>query len=103
MSEVLIVGIISAAVSLIGIFVASKNTRDEVLHKLDMNQQLMNAEIGHIKGDIGDMKEDIKEHNHYAKLFSESMPVVQEQIKVANHRIEDLENRRPESYDTFLR
>ena len=30
----------------------------------------------------------VREHNH----FAQRMPVVEEQIKVINHRIEDLEN-----------
>lgn len=82
--EAIIVAIISASVTLIGIFVSAKGTRDRVAHELEKQNALQNQEIQRIK-------EDIKEHNHYAKLFAESMPVVQEQIKVINHRIDDLE------------
>ena len=46
-----------------------------------------------IKNELEHIKTDLKEHNHYAKLFAETMPVVQEQIKVANHRIADLEKK----------
>lgn len=91
MSEALIVGLVSAAVSLIGIFVASKTTRDSVTNQLNTNQQVMNNEIAHIKQSMTEMKEDIKTHNNYAKLFNENVPVIKEQIKVANHRINDLE------------
>ena len=35
------------------------------------------------------LEKKVDEHNHYARR----MPVVEEQIKVANHRIEDLEKR----------
>jgi len=92
MSEAIIVGIISAIVSLVGIFITSKNTRDSVTHKLDTNQQVMNNEIGHIKSEISEMKSDIKSHNQYAKLFNENVPVIKEKISVANHRIDDLEH-----------
>lgn len=92
MSESLIVGIISALVSLVGIFVASKNTRDSVSHKLDTNQQVMNNEILHIKATMSEMKDDIKSHNQYAKLFNENVPVIKEQINEANRRINDLES-----------
>jgi len=91
MSEALIVGIISAIVSLVGIFVSSKATRDSVTHKLDTNQQVMNNEIAHIKESMSEMKNDLKSHNHYAQLFNENIPVFKEQIKVINHRIDDLE------------
>lgn len=102
MSDALIVGLFSAAVSLVGIFVSAKVTRDKVTHTLDTNQQLIKNEIGHIKTDISTMKEDIKSHNNYAKLFNENIPVIKEKLSVANHRIEDLEgdikfyHRRPE-------
>ena len=98
MSDSIIVALITGSitlvgivVSLIGILVSAKNTRDEVTRKLDINQQLMNNEIGHIKSDISDMKNDIKSHNQYAKLFNENIPVIKEKLSVANHRIEDIE------------
>jgi peptidoglycan hydrolase CwlO-like protein len=91
MSEVLIVGIISAIVTLVGIFVSSKATRDSVMHKMDTNQQVMNAELNHVKENQDEMKEDLKAHNKYAQLFHESIPVLQEQIKESNRRIESLE------------
>lgn len=43
--------------------------------------------------EIMHLKEDVKEHNHYAKLFSETVPVIQEQMKVTNHRLTDLEKK----------
>jgi peptidoglycan hydrolase CwlO-like protein len=91
MSDALIVGIISAVVSLVGIILTSKATRDGVIHKLDTNQQLTNNEIKHIKQDIKTMKDDIRSHNNYAKLFNENIPVIKEKLSVANHRIGDLE------------
>jgi hypothetical protein len=37
------------------------------------------------------MKDDIRSHNNYAKLFNENIPVIKEKLSVANHRIGDLE------------
>jgi peptidoglycan hydrolase CwlO-like protein len=102
MSDALIVGLISAVVSLVGIFISAKLTRDQVTHKLDTNQQVMQNDMKHIKAEMCTMKEDIRSHNNYAKLFNENIPVIKEKLTVANHRIEDLENdirfyhRRPE-------
>lgn len=94
MSEGLIVGILSAAVSLIGIIVTSKSTRDQVTHKLDTNQQVTNTEIKHIKESIVEMKEDIKTHNHYAQLFDKNIPVVKERIEAVNQRIDDIHGKK---------
>ena len=83
--------VITAIVTLVGIFISAKTTRDQVSHKLDTNQQLMNGEIQHIKSEMGEMKQDIKEHNNYARMFSESIPVIQEQLKNTDRRVGDLE------------
>lgn len=109
MSDTLLIGLITSGitllgvvVSLVGIFVSAKTTRDGVTQKLDTNQQLMKQEIDHVKKEVGQMKsdikceisgmkEDIKSHNHYAKLFNENIPVIKEKLSVANHRIEDIE------------
>ena len=102
MSDALIVGLFSAAVSLVGIFVSAKTTRDKVTHTLDTNQKLIKSEIDHIKTKMGDMDNSIKSHNNYAKLFNENIPVIKEKLTVANKRISDIEgdirfyHRRPE-------
>lgn len=92
MNDALIVGIISAIVSLVGIFVSAKVTRDEVTHRLDTNQQVMNNEITHIRNEIGDMKVDIRSHNNYAKLFNENLPVLKEKISTMSSKITDIED-----------
>ena len=38
---------------------------------------------------IAELTREVREHNHFAKRI----PVVKEQIKVINHRIEDLEGK----------
>jgi hypothetical protein len=126
MSDALLVGLISAGVtlvgivvSLVGIFVSAKNTKDEVTQKLDTNQKLMKQDIDHIKTDMSqmkldiqkemcEMKEDVRSHNHYAKLFSDNIPaikeipVIKEKISIANKRLGAIEDdvrfyhRRPE-------
>ena len=102
MSDALIVGLFSAMVSLVGIFVSAKVTRDKVTHTLDTNQQLIKNEISHIKTKMSEMDDSIKSHNNYAKLFNENIPVIKEKLTVANKRIADIEDdvrfyhRRPE-------
>ena len=92
MIDALIVGIITAAVSLIGIFISAKNTRDRVTNELGANQQVMSNEIAHIKENVTEMKEDLRAHNQYAKLFNENVPVLRQQINDLDRRVSTLEN-----------
>lgn len=84
MNEILISSIITGCISLIGIIYSHFTAWKKVQEELKLTQKIMENELAHIK-------EDVKEHNHYAKMFSESVPVIKEQIKVINHRLGDLE------------
>lgn len=81
----------------------SRKNREEI----DILRQQLHKSVEEIKDSISDMRamyqqtqaiselniknltEEVREHNNFARR----MPVVEEQIKVANHRIEDLERR----------
>ena len=69
MSEAIIVAIISSAVTLVGVLIA--NSRSQAVMEVK----------------IEELTREVREHNNFARR----MPVVEEQIKVANHRIDDLE------------
>ncbi|MEM5780687.1 MAG: hypothetical protein AAGU02_06035 [Lawsonibacter sp.] len=71
MTESIIVAIITGGLTLIGVL-ASNNAKTAVL-----NQK------------IEDLTREVREHNNFAKR----MPVVEEQIKVINHRLSDLEGK----------
>lgn len=86
---VAIIGLVGVAVTVV---VTSHSTRDDLTNQLKINQAVTQNEIDHIKDNITEMKADIKEHNNYAKLFNESVAILKEQVKVANHRIQDLED-----------
>lgn len=87
MSDAITVAIISGVFTLVSVIMSYKTATDKVSHALETQQAVLEAKMS-------TMKEDIREHNHYAKLFAETMPVVQEQIKVINHRLDDLERSR---------
>jgi len=93
MPESIIATIITGVITLVGIFVSASATLNKVTNELDKANALQSKEIDHIKEEISEMKKDIKEHNGYARMFAETMPVVQEKISIANHRIEDLERK----------
>lgn len=67
--ESIIVALIGGGVTLIGVLIANSKTQAV------MNEKIM------------ELTREVREHNNFAKR----MPVVEEQIKVINHRIEDLE------------
>ena len=67
--ETIITAIITGSVTLLGVLIANGKTQAVTETKLD------------------ELTREVREHNNFARR----MPVVEEQIKVINHRIEDLE------------
>jgi hypothetical protein len=65
----LIGSIVTGAVTLFGVIVSNNK-----------NQAVMATELT-------ELTREVREHNNFARR----MPVVEEQIKIANHRIDDLE------------
>ncbi len=86
MSEAIIVALITGGLSLVGTvimgFFSNKKTTSEVTHKLEINQAVTETKID-------ELTREVRLHNG----FAEKIPVIQEQIKVINHRIEDLEHK----------
>ena len=89
MSEAIIVAIITGGLSLIGVIVSNNRTAqsmDKSMNaKLDKQQAVTETKLE-------ELTREVREHNDFAKR----VPVLEEQIKVANHRIEDLEKERGE-------
>ena len=67
--ESIIAALITGAVTLIGVLIANGKSQAVTETKLD------------------ELTREVREHNNFARR----MPVVEEQIKVINHRINDLE------------
>jgi len=80
MSEAILVALITGGLSLLGVVIANNKNAREMDAKLD-KQQAINAER------IEELTREVRKHNN----FAEKIPVMQEQIKVVNHRLEDLE------------
>lgn len=77
-------GIISAAVTgvlaLAGIIITNVSSNRKIEQQLDKAQAVTDYKID-------ELTREVRDHNNFARR----MPVVEEQIKVINHRIEDLE------------
>ena len=67
--ESILTAIITGGVTLLGVLIANGKSHAVTETKLD------------------ELTREVREHNNFARR----MPVVEEQIKVINHRIEDLE------------
>ena len=67
--ESILAAMITGAITLVGVLIANGKS-----------QAVMETKVE-------ELTREVREHNHFAKR----MPVVEEQIKVINHRIEDLE------------
>ena len=80
MSEAIVVAIITGGLSLVGVIVTSLVTARKSENTIKIAQAVTDTKIQ-------DLTREVREHNNFAKR----MPVVEEQIKVINHRIDDLE------------
>lgn len=72
MTETIICALITGGLTLMGVLIANGKQQAVTEAKLD------------------ELTREVREHNH----FAQRVPVMEEQIKVINHRIEDLENKR---------
>lgn len=85
MSEAIIVAIITGGLSLIATIVSNNRTAQSMDAKLDKQQAVTETKLE-------ELTREVRAHNN----FAQRVPVLEEQMKVANHRIEDLEKERGE-------
>ena len=85
MSEAIIIAIITGGLSLIGVIVSNSYTAQSMNAKLDTQQAVTETKLE-------ELTREVRAHNN----FAQRIPVLEEQIKVANHRIADLEKERGE-------
>lgn len=83
MTEAITVALITGGLSLIGVIIASISGNRRAEEKLRVAQAITDAKIE-------ELTREVRKHNN----FAEKIPVIQEQIKVVNHRIADLKDER---------
>ncbi len=79
MAEI-ISSIIVGVLALVGVIVTNVSSNKTVEQKIVTSQEVMKAEVTNLR-------KEVEKHNNFASRI----PVVEEQIKVINHRINDLE------------
>ena len=83
MTEAITVALITGGLSLLGVIIASAAGNRRTEQKIQVAQAVTDTKIE-------ELTREVRKHNG----FAEKMPVIQEQIKVINHRIAGLEDER---------
>ena len=78
--DVIIAAAITGILSLNRVVLANIGSNTKIENALSTSQAVTDCKIE-------ELTREVREHNNFAKR----MPVVEEQIKVINHRLEDLE------------
>lgn len=73
--------LITGVLALVGVVITSRSTAKKMQANLEKHQAVTETKIE-------ELTREVREHNGFARR----MPVVEEQIKVINHRIKDLED-----------
>ena len=82
MGDSIIVAIITGVISLIGTVITVLSQNNKTRTAVAVNQ----AET---RKDIQNLTHEVQKHNN----FAQRMPVVEDQIKVINHRLDDIERK----------
>lgn len=80
MTEGIIVALISGGVTLLGVIISNLAAGRKTQANIETSQAVTDTKID-------ELTREVREHNNFARR----MPVVEEQVKVINHRLNDLE------------
>ena len=80
MTEAIVVALITGGLSLVGVICSNFASSRKSEHAMRTAQAVTDAKLE-------ELTREVREHNQFARR----MPVVEEQIKVINHRLTDLE------------
>lgn len=80
--ESIIGSIITGGLALVGVIVTVTSGNKNMQNKMQVQQAITDTKID-------ELTREVRAHNN----FAQRVPVLEEQMKVANHRIEDLERK----------
>ena len=73
---------ITGGLSLFGVIVCNRKNSDRMQAQLEKSQAVTDTKLE-------ELTREVRAHNN----FAQRVPVLEEKVKVANHRIDDLENK----------
>ena len=80
--EVILSTAITGILSLVGVIITNIASNRKIEHRLETQQAVTDTKIE-------ELTREVRMHNN----FAQRVPVIEEQIKVINHRIDDLERK----------
>lgn len=80
MDTAIIVALITGGMTLLGTIITNRQQANKIDQKLAVQQAITTQKLD-------ELTREVREHNNFARR----VPVIEEQIKVVNHRINDLE------------
>lgn len=80
--EPIVGSIITGVLALIGVVITVIGGNKDIQNKMQVQQAVTDTKIE-------ELTREVRAHNN----FAQRVPVIEEQIRVANHRIEDLEKK----------
>ena len=83
MSDAIIVALITGGLSLSGVLISNVMAAQNMDAKLEKQQAITDTKLD-------ELTREVRAHNN----FAQRVPVLEEQIKVVNHRIADLEQQK---------
>ena len=81
--ESILVALITGGLSLLGVIYSNNRTAQSMYANLDKQQAVTETKLE-------ELTREVRAHNN----FAQRVPVMEEQIKVVNHRIADLEQQK---------
>lgn len=80
MTESILVALVTGSLSLLGVVISSRASSKKTEQSIQTSMAVTDTKLD-------ELAREVRTHNH----FAQRMPVVEEQIRVINHRIGDLE------------
>lgn len=80
MTEI-VIALITAVGSIVAVILTNRSANNKMMQSMHTHQAVTDTKID-------ELTREVRAHNN----FAQRMPVVEEQIKVINHRIDDLEH-----------
>lgn len=81
MMETIMAALITGGMALVGVIITNAASNRKVENSIKTSQAVTDVQIK-------ELTREVREHNNFAKR----VPVMEEQIKVINHRLADLEH-----------
>ena len=98
MTEAIVVAVITAGGAVLAQWLLGRAANKDLLNQIDkqseVSDQEIKGEIGIIKNEIKNLSDRVERHNNVIErtfALEQRCAVLDEKMKVANHRIEDLE------------